>query len=158
MAKMTSNEFAKLDKILVHVPAKKGSKKRHVSTGSVNDRIREAMNGCDSCSKLAKLAQKFGISGDEIMTRAKSAPNFGQFSMVIGNRLRGIVGRIAKAKKAGITLRVADAAYPKKSVKKVAKKTKAKKAVAKTSKKKVTKKKTAKKKVTKKKTKKKAKR
>ena len=148
MAKMFGTELARLDKLLVYTPAKKGSKKRHVSTGSVNDRIREEMNKCDSASKIAILAQKMGITGEELMTRAKSAPNFGQFSMVIGNRLRGIVTRLAKAKRAGKKLTVVDAAYPKKvtSVKATAK-TKKKVAKKKVVKKKVATKKKAKKKV-----------
>ncbi|MCK5612580.1 hypothetical protein KAR91_62490 [Candidatus Pacearchaeota archaeon] len=138
-----ANRFEKINKMLPITLAGKGkAKTRKVATGrTVSDGLAKQMAECQLPSNLAMLASKFGFTDEDITRWAKEAPNFGMFRMRVGNRLRGVVTRIAKAKKSGVTLSVKDAAYPKKA------KVKAKSSKKKTAKKKVAKKVTAKKKV-----------
>lgn len=131
------NRFAKIDKVLPITTKGKGTKKtRKIATErTVSDKISEEMAKCQKPSDLAMLASKFGFTDEDINRWAKEAPNFGMFRMRIGNRLRGVMGRIAKAKKKDITLSPKDAAYPKKSKIKAKAKAKAKKVTKKTTKK-----------------------
>lgn len=124
-----------LNKILPNRTAGKGSKKRKLSNNQRNDAVATELAKCDSAATVGYMAMKFGISEQEVRARVKSAPNFGQFRMVIGNRIRGIANKIRKAGKGKLTL--TEAAYPKsakqtkktvkKAVKKVKKAKKAKK-------------------------------
>lgn len=134
---MANVNFTSLDKLLPAKAACKGSTRRRVTDKKRHDKTSEILDKCNSASEIADLAIKFGLTELDIRNRAKAAPGIGQFRMVMGNLIRGVVSRISKAKTKGVTLSVTDAAYPKK----------AKKAVKKTTKK-------AAKKVTKKKTKK----
>lgn len=109
MAKVNLNS---LDKALPNRTAGK-TKKRRVSDHSRSDKVAEALSKCDSASAIGNLAMQFGISEKEIRARAAAAPNFGQFRMVVGNRVRGIARRVAKAKQKGQKLTLTDAAYPK---------------------------------------------
>lgn len=86
-----------------------------------SDSVSENLGDCQTPEEIAAFAAQFGINQDEINERVEKAPNFGQFRMVIGNRIRGIVNRIAKAKEKGEKLSVEHAAYPKKNTKTVAK-------------------------------------
>lgn len=106
----------------------KGQRRR---TTSRNDPIADEMEKANTPNEVAKLAGKYGINDDEITSRASTAPNFGQFRMVIGNRLRGIQKRLDDANKRGEKLTRADAAYPKKARKPDSPNKKAAKKVAK---------------------------
>ena len=72
------------------------------------DKVGDALAKCDTPAAVAKVAKEHGITEEEIVQRGKSAPNFGQFRMVLGNRIRGIKARMAKDK----SLTPAQAAYP----------------------------------------------
>ncbi|MCK5606666.1 hypothetical protein KAR91_32490 [Candidatus Pacearchaeota archaeon] len=141
---MAKTNLLLLNKILPAKPAKKGSKRRRVTDKKKNDRVSEVMDSCNSAAEMGTFAMKCGITEKEIRERAKSASGLGQFRMVLSIRIRGIAGKIARAKAKGITLSKHDAANPVKG-KKVVKKT-TKKATKKTVAKKTTKKKTSKKK------------
>lgn len=94
------------------VRVRKSDNTRRVSEhvqGDVGDRLAK----CQTAEEMATYAAKFGIRADEIATRAKSAPNFGQFRMTIGNRIRGIQSR--KSKNPNWTM--AECAYPKEAAK-----------------------------------------
>jgi hypothetical protein len=91
-----------------------------------SDSVSERLSECETPEEIAAFAMEFGLSQKEIKERVEKAPNFGQFRMVVGNRIRGIVNRVAKAKEKGVKLSVEDAAYPK--TKTVAKGAKAPKA------------------------------
>lgn len=151
-----ANRFSKIDSLLPITTKGKGTKKtRKIATDrTISDGLAKQMAECQTPSELALLASKFGFKDEDIIQWAKEAPNFGMFRMRIGNRCRGVLNRIAAAKKRGITLSVKDAAYAKRTraQKPTTKKKTAKK---KTAKKKTAKKKTAKKKAVKKATKKK---
>lgn len=135
-----TNRFSKIDKILPVTLKGKGNKKtRRIATDrTISDKLADEMAACATPSALAMLASKFGFTDEDINKWAKDAPNFGMFRMRVGNRLRGVMARIARAKKSNITLSVKDAAYAKQSRSKVKKS--AKKATKKVAKKKVAKK------------------
>jgi len=120
---MAKTNLTSLNKILPNLTANKNTKRRHVTDHNRNDAIADALSKCENAADIAALGMKFGLTEQEVKTRAKSAPNFGQFRMVIGNRIRGVVRRISKAKKEGKKLTPAEAAYPKAATaKKVTKK------------------------------------
>lgn len=99
--------LAKLDtmkNIAVRVKAS-GERRRTVSR---QDAIAEELAKAETPSAVGKLAQKWGISDEEVLERAKAAPNFGQFRMVIGNRIRGINRRVQE----NSNLTRKQAAYP----------------------------------------------
>jgi len=141
------NRFAKIDAILpITLKGKGKDKTRKVATDrTVTDSLAKELADCQKPSDIAMMASKFGFKDEDIIQWAKDAPNFGMFRMRIGNRARGVLSRIAAAKKRGITLTVKEAAYakrtraakvvsketPKETPKKTAKKAPAKKAVAK---------------------------
>ena len=100
-----------------------GQRRLHKSR---QDPVSEELANCNGVDEIAALAVKFGITDEEIRSRMSHAPNFGQFRMVVGNRLRSVVKRIEAAEKAGMTLSASDAAYPKEA-KARAKKAKAEK-------------------------------
>lgn len=105
--------LSNLNKVLPHNLTKKGGKKRRVTSHNRNDQVAAELAKCNSASEVGAFAMRFGLSEREVRTRAKAAPNFGQYRMVIGNRIRGIVNRIRKAKQKGVKLSPAAAAYPK---------------------------------------------
>ena len=132
------NRFSKIDKILpINVTGKGSDAKRRTTANTKKDEISKQLAGCQRPSDVAVLAAKFGLTDEDITARAKAAPNFGMFRMIIGNLIRGICSRIAAAKKEGVKLSVQNAAYPKKAekVKKAKKTNKAKKATKKAKKK-----------------------
>lgn len=121
--------FESLNKSLPCQPQKKGSKQRHVCSGSRNDAVSTAMAKCKDAADVAALGMRFGLAEQDVRTRAKKAKNFGLFRMVVGNLARGVASRLAKAKAANVKMTVAEAAYGKpKKAKKVVKKKKKKKA------------------------------
>ena len=126
--KMAKINFESLNKVLPCQPAKKGSKKRKVSSGSRNDAVSDALAKCTCAADVANFGMRFGLTEVDVRARAKKAPNFGQYRMVMGNLARGVVNRIAIAREKGQKLTVAMAAYPKniKKTKKVVKKKKKK--------------------------------
>jgi len=79
-------------------------------TSHRNDEIGEALAACTKPSDFADFAAKAGITDKEIADRAASAPNFGQFRMTLGNRIRGIIGVLEKAQKEDRSLTKAQAA------------------------------------------------
>lgn len=109
--KMAKVNLTSLNKVLPYKADKK-TKKRHVSSGNRNDPVSQAMAKCEDTAAVATLGMKFGLTEKEVRSRARTAPNFGQYRMVIGNRVRGIVRRIRAAKKRHKTLSPAEAAYP----------------------------------------------
>jgi len=149
-----SNRFSKIDDLLPITTKGKGKEKtRKIATDkTITDKLATQMAECQLPSEIALLASKFGFEDKDIIQWAKDAPNFGMFRMRVGNRARGVMSRLAKAKKEGRTLTVKEAAYAKRTrtaTKATVKKATAKKATAK----KATKKKTAKKATAKKATK-----
>lgn len=89
---------------------KKGSRK--VAEGR-QDAISKGIANCATPEDFVKLGNKFGIREAEVVERATAAPNFGQFRMTMGNRLRGIVARLEEAKENGKKITAEEAAYPK---------------------------------------------
>jgi len=65
-----------------------------VASTSRNDAVSKLLATCQSPSELAKVAYRFGIPAPEIYDKAKSASSYGQFRMIIGNRIRGVVRRL----------------------------------------------------------------
>lgn len=129
---MAKVNLESLNKVLPCRTANKNTKRRHISDGSRNDMVADALAKCNSTAEVAALGMKFGLTENEVRNRAKSAKNFGLYRMVIGNRCRGIASRIKKAKQKNQKLTQAEAAYPKKrEVVKKAKKVVKKKKVAK---------------------------
>ncbi len=86
---------------------KAGQRKRGTSKA---DEISTKLAEANTPSALAAIASKVGITDEEILARAVSAPNFGQFRMVLGNRIRGIYSRFLKAQKAGLKTTMAELA------------------------------------------------
>jgi len=70
-----------------------GGKRRIRRNGKRRDVVSRLLAKCQSASEMAELAVKFGMNPHEVMRRAKSAPNFGQFRMSIGNCIRGVISR-----------------------------------------------------------------
>lgn len=102
--------LSNIKNIQPRVGAKSGKRRTSVSKG---DEIATALDKAQTPDAVAALAGKYGITDAEVLERAKKAPNFGQWRMVLGNRIRGIVKRIAEAKAKGNTLTREQAAYPK---------------------------------------------
>lgn len=145
---MAKNRFAKIDALLpITLKGKGKEKSRKIATDrTVQDKLATQMAECQLPSEIALLASKFGFEDKDIIQWAKDAPNFGMFRMRVGNRARGVMSRIARAKKAGQTMTVKEAAYAKRTRTKTGTKAVAKKAIVKkTATKKTAKKKTAKK-------------
>lgn len=122
-----AGSISALDKMKNIAVRTKASGERRV-TFSRNDKTAEALAKADTPAAMGKLAVQHGISVEEILERGRKSPNFGQFRMVLGNRIRGVV----KRRKENPSLSMADAANPpkrsrassgKKVGKKVAKKT-----------------------------------
>ncbi len=82
---------------------------RKVSTGRA-DKVTEVLSKCNTRDEISDLCSKFGMTEGELDYRWRRAPNFGQFRMVIGNRLRGISSRMKKAEDKGESISVEAAA------------------------------------------------
>lgn len=78
--------------------------------GGCNDAVTDLLGQCQSPSRLAEMAERFGLSPEEITVKAHRAAGFGQFRMAIGNRIRGVVRRIERARRHGLRVTVAQAA------------------------------------------------
>jgi len=100
--------FAHLDKLpnLKVVRSKKG-RKLH---GGRNDAVTILLADCDSPTKIARMAHRFGMTQADINRKAKTASGFGQFRMAIGNKIRGICTRLENAQKSGDKLSLKKAA------------------------------------------------
>lgn len=90
----------------LQVVVKTGGERRRV--GGVNDDITTELALAETPAAVGKIALRFGITEAEIIERGRNAPNFGQFRMVVGNRIRGTIARAAKSRPG----RWAEAAYP----------------------------------------------
>ena len=71
----------------------KNKKRRIHRNGKRQDAIGRLLDQCNSPSDIGKLALKFGMHPAMVIQIAKSAHNFGQYRMTIGNCLRGILNR-----------------------------------------------------------------
>ncbi len=113
MAKKTLNAISGIDtlpNLVVRVKKTTGHRRiTDFNTGSVGAELAKA----ESPSAIAAIAMDHGIREDEIVERAKNAPNFGQFRMVLGNRIKAIAARHAADK----SISAEDAAYPKEAAK-----------------------------------------
>jgi len=78
------------------------------------DGVAWILSECNSAHDIAIVAHRFGLSVEEIYATASRAASVGQFRMAIGNRIRGIIRRIDRARKGGrdITLREAARLVP----------------------------------------------
>jgi len=85
---------------------------RRCLNGGCNDAVTDLLGQCQSPSQLAQIAGRFGLSAEEITCKAQRAVGFGQFRMAIGNRIRGIVRRIDRARRQGRPITVERAARP----------------------------------------------
>ena len=74
--------------------SKNGSKRRICRNGKRRDPVSRILAKCQSPSEIGTAAVAFGVDSDEVMRRGKTAPNFGQFRMAIGNRMRGELGKM----------------------------------------------------------------
>ena len=70
----------------------------------------DLLAGCDSPTKIAQMAHKFGVDRADINQKAENASGFGQFRMAIGNKIRGICTRLEHAQKSGDKLSLKKAA------------------------------------------------
>ena len=77
----------------IRLTSKNSSKRRIWKNGKRQDAVSKLLAKCQLPSEIGIIAVEFGITIKEVVKRAKSAPNFGQFRMVVGNRIRGIVSR-----------------------------------------------------------------
>ena len=77
-----------------------------------NDALTDLLSECYSPSELAVVAVKFGVREEEIHGTAVRSSGFGQFRMVMGNRLRGILIRLERSSRRGESLSILQAAYP----------------------------------------------
>lgn len=66
--------------------------RRHI-VGGKQDNVTKTLNSCSTVADIAKAAPRFGVPASEVRERAKTAPNFGQLRMVVGNRMRGEMSR-----------------------------------------------------------------
>lgn len=108
-----ASQFAPLDKIEKLQPRiKKRSGKRYIAAGARPDQVSEAMDKLSKVSEVAALAFKFGCPVEWIETVAKTSPNFGQFSMRIRNKIRGIATRLKVAESEGIKVKLEDVFDP----------------------------------------------
>jgi len=88
-------QFETLDRMFrVRFASKKSKKRRVWRNGKRGDAIGRLLDQCQLPAEIGELAVKFGMHPDEVVSKAKSAPNFGQFRMVIGNCMRGIISRM----------------------------------------------------------------
>ncbi len=92
------------------------------------DEVAKLLRECNSIEEIISACDGI-IDAAELRERHKKAPNFGQFRMVVGNRLRGEIARRRKAddaeakevKKAAKKVKASPEPEPKKVAKKTAK-------------------------------------
>jgi len=77
-----------------------------------NDAVTDLLGRCQSASELASVCLRFGIPPEEILRKARGAVSFGQFRMAVGNRIRGIVRRMDRARREGREMSLEEAARP----------------------------------------------
>jgi len=112
-----TNKFTVIDDLLPITTKGKGKEKTRkiAKDRTIDDGLAKEMAGCQLPSEIAMMASKFGFKDEDIIQWAKDAPNFGMFRMRVGNRCRGVLARIAKAKQRGVDLSVKEAAYAKRT-------------------------------------------
>lgn len=143
MARRIDSSLLPLNKLSnLAMKVRKSDGQRHIvehNNGSIGNELSEAANPAE----IGAIALAHGIRLDEIMERGKGAPNFGQFRMVLGNRIAAIIRRQESDK----ALTLEQAAYPKEAAqaRALARKEERLKAKATKAAKKVTKKKVGKK-------------
>lgn len=71
---------------------KDGTRKLSVKK-TIHDATGQALAACQTVTDFVALAKKHGIAQDVVENDAKRAPNFGQFRMVVGNRIRAAARR-----------------------------------------------------------------
>lgn len=90
---------------------KKGDRAGVRKTGDArNDEIAEHMAKLTKPSELGAFAHEFKVPAERIADLAKKSPNFGQFRMLMGNLVRGVVSRMQKAKDEGLKVSIDDCA------------------------------------------------
>lgn len=111
MAK-TNPELAKINgyKNLTVKTRKSDGERRRVNHNS--NEIGDILADCSTPAEIGQVAVDNGIRAEEVLERAKAAPNFGQFRMVIGNRVMAVVRRLKNIAKPTAD-DIAAAAYPK---------------------------------------------
>jgi len=72
-----------------NVRVKDGSR---VASAGRGDRVAEELANCNDVDSLVAFASEF-IPKEDVLAYLAKAPNFGQFRMVLGNRIRGAVNR-----------------------------------------------------------------
>ena len=85
---------------------------RRLCRNGMNDGVSTLLNDCDTVEEIIQLAGKFGLREEECAHRRDVAPTFQQFRMTIGNRMRGVLSRIRRARNRGEEITIAQAAYP----------------------------------------------
>lgn len=70
--------------------------RRRTPNDTVADEVSSQLSAAETPSEMAQIAMEWGLSEDEVVGIATRAPNWGQFRMVVGNRLRGVQQRLAE--------------------------------------------------------------
>lgn len=97
---------------------KDGTRRIKAKRTRLNDGIADNLNDATTPAELVAVCVKLSkgdITKAEVEDRARTAPNFGQLRMVLGNRIRGTLRRLQAAKDAP------KVSVTKKATKKVAK-------------------------------------
>ena len=108
--KPARREFSSLDR-LSHLKARHTSNGSHRRCPARHDLVAQCFAACDKPSQIAQLAQACGLKKAEIFRLAKNASSFGNWSMVLRNRIRGTLRVLANARKHGVKLTPQEAAY-----------------------------------------------
>lgn len=94
--KQQIRQLETLDKLFrVRHASKNGCKRYICKNGKRRDAVGRILAGCQTPSEIGAVAVVFGIGPKEVIRRGRNAPNFGQFRMVCGNRIRGELGKMA---------------------------------------------------------------
>lgn len=94
--KQEIRQLKTLDKLFrIRYASKNGHKRYICKNGKRRDAVGRILADCQAPSEIGAVAVVFGVGPKEVIRRGKNAPNFGQFRMVIGNRIRGELGKIA---------------------------------------------------------------
>lgn len=94
MAKNTnaSTLLALNDRTNLQMKVKKSTGVRR-RVGSIEDVAANLLEQAETPAQMAELAINNHIRLEEVMGHADRAPNFGQFRMVLGNRIRSVIKR-----------------------------------------------------------------
>lgn len=84
-----------LDSVKKITPVVRSDGKRRV-TDHTDDSIGGQLARAETPSAVGRLLVKAGVPEADVIALGKGAPNWGQFRMTVGNRLRGIESRMAK--------------------------------------------------------------